>query len=923
MINAISGLFGSVLVRLALIFGALATMTTAAIVVSWFVFQSIATNMAVLSEERLPELTDSARVVSVADRLRGVLSDLLVADEPEDLESLSFKTALIMKDIRSAAEAFGPEKREALIAKIDTVEAALTNLTAARTAQFQSSDGVASAVEEALGQATVATGLLAEASDNAFFDLTIGGEETITAIDDTLTDLIEADFALYQSTLAVRAEVNLISGLALGMTQTRDTAIRSILQDLGSAADNRLTALLPVLAASASTEDVATTVSMSQTQFSKALNGARGAMRPSDILSTRQEIDAALSSSLDDIYFELVINSDDAKTNNSEAIQSLLDDQVARIRAQAAVDSAAQSFFAMAMQAALSRDAMELAQRADMLDLAGQRLSEAMEGVDAEITAPLQDILQIADTETGIVSIRAAAFDAQASAAEATGIAAEAVRDIAVTVSEYSQASKKQIEATAEQLNGEVLSARSQLETIGLLSAAIVLLAPVLIWLMVTRPLNRVTAITERLAGGDLSEIENASRYRGEIGRLAKALEVFRTGALERIQLQEEEKKREAEMREAERKAELAQREAEEKERIAEAEREREAREREKAEQAREEASRKVAEAEREERAREQETVVGELASGLQKLSSGDLTHFINAEFPGKYAALKDDYNLAVENLADLIRRIGESAGTIDTSSAEIAASAVDLSRRTENSAATLEETAAALNELTSSVSSAAKGATDASGTVEKVRADAENSETIMQDAVTAMSEIENSSGEIAKIVEVIDSIAFQTNLLALNAGVEAARAGDAGRGFAVVASEVRILAHRCSEAALQINELISASAGHVENGVTLIDKTKDALGTILKGITDVSRNVSDIALSASEQSGGIAEINTAVEALDRGTQQNAAMFEQTTAASQSLTGEASQLSRTISSFRVANETANPKAHDHQDDEVA
>ncbi len=174
-----------------------------------------------------------------------------------------------------------------------------------------------------------------------------------------------------------------------------------------------------------------------------------------------------------------------------------------------------------------------------------------------------------------------------------------------------------------------------------------------------------------------------------------------------------------------------------------------------------------------------------------------------------------------------------------------------------------------------------------------------------MQEAVSAMSEIEESSSKIAKIVEVIDSIAFQTNLLALNAGVEAARAGEAGRGFAVVASEVRLLAHRCAEAATQINSLISESANHVGIGVERMDQTQKALDEILSGIVAMSQSVSEIAVSANEQSSGIAEINTAVEQLDRSTQQNAAMFEETTAASQSLTSDASELATLVAGFKV------------------
>ena len=167
------------------------------------------------------------------------------------------------------------------------------------------------------------------------------------------------------------------------------------------------------------------------------------------------------------------------------------------------------------------------------------------------------------------------------------------------------------------------------------------------------------------------------------------------------------------------------------------------------------------------------------------------------------------------------------------------------------------------------------------------------------------MSEIEESSKQISKITGVIDDIAFQTNLLALNAGVEAARAGEAGRGFAVVASEVRALAQRSSDAAREINELISASGGQVKRGVDLVDQAGVALVDIVETVSEINAKVSEIAISAREQSSGLAEINEAVNQLDQVTQQNAAMFEQTTAASHALTREAEALTQTMGQFDI------------------
>ncbi len=314
----------------------------------------------------------------------------------------------------------------------------------------------------------------------------------------------------------------------------------------------------------------------------------------------------------------------------------------------------------------------------------------------------------------------------------------------------------------------------------------------------------------------------------------------------------------------------------------------------------------RTAEAERKSMAEAQALVVDSLRVGLASLSEGDLTVSIDTVFAAEYEELRRDFNAAAHHLAEAISAVIDNAVSIQSEAGEIANAADDLSKRTEKQAATLEQTAAALDELTSSVQSAATGAGEANKVVTEARASAEASGIVVREAVTAMGEISASSDKISKIISVIDDIAFQTNLLALNAGVEAARAGEAGRGFAVVASEVRALAQRSSEAAREISELISTSSGHVKRGVDLVGQTGDVLRKIVISVTDISARVSEISASAQEQSAGLAEINIAVNQLDQVTQQNAAMFEQTTAASHSLTREAEALSATTAKFRVA-----------------
>jgi methyl-accepting chemotaxis protein len=188
---------------------------------------------------------------------------------------------------------------------------------------------------------------------------------------------------------------------------------------------------------------------------------------------------------------------------------------------------------------------------------------------------------------------------------------------------------------------------------------------------------------------------------------------------------------------------------------------------------------------------------------------------------------------------------------------------------------------------------------------VAAARTQAENSSGVVDQTTQAMTRIEESSRQIGQIIGVIDEIAFQTNLLALNAGVEAARAGDAGKGFAVVASEVRALAQRSAEAAREIKTLISASTGEVDQGVRLVGQTGEALRQIIERVIKVDAVVAEIAASVHEQASALNEVNTAINHMDQVTQQNAAMVEESTAASHALNGETAELARLVAQFRI------------------
>ncbi len=301
----------------------------------------------------------------------------------------------------------------------------------------------------------------------------------------------------------------------------------------------------------------------------------------------------------------------------------------------------------------------------------------------------------------------------------------------------------------------------------------------------------------------------------------------------------------------------------------------------------------------------EQHDVVQHLSSGLVRLSRGDFSQHIDAEFSGSHEKLRQNFNLTIDTLSGTVSRVIQASGSISNGAAEISQASDDLSHRTESQAATLEQTAAALDQLTVSVKAAADGARSVESTMDEAKHEAKSSEEVVQNAVSAMTEISNSSSHIGQIITVIDDIAFQTNLLALNAGVEAARAGEAGRGFAVVASEVRGLAKRSSEAAMEIKVLINASAEQVGRGVDLVGKAGAALNTIVGRVNEISELVSDITEGAVEQSTGLAEINIGVTQLDQVTQQNAAMVEQSTAAGYLLKADAVKLTEVVAGFKI------------------
>lgn len=308
---------------------------------------------------------------------------------------------------------------------------------------------------------------------------------------------------------------------------------------------------------------------------------------------------------------------------------------------------------------------------------------------------------------------------------------------------------------------------------------------------------------------------------------------------------------------------------------------------------------------EQQQQAIKQADAVKELGEHLRRVLAGDLTAKIDHPFPSDYASLRDDFNLTLEGLKELIGAVSLSATTIESGANEIATASEDLARRTEANAANLEETTAAITQMDSRLKQTAAAAAKTVSRADAAISTVADGRVIADDAVSAMGRVSDSAKGIDSVIEGLDKIASQTRVPAMNAAVEAGRAGEAGRGFAVVADLVSALAMRAEEEAGRARDQLTTTQSEILSAVEMVRKVDGAFVGISNDVGEVHDLLGNIAKDNNAQANAVSDISETVNAMDQTTQQNAAMVEQTSAAARNLASEVMQLTQAASHFNI------------------
>ncbi len=857
--KASNGLLSSISAKVTAILLAIGSVSAVIGLMAVIVFAQVSSEMGKLTEDKLPDLDNSSRLLQSSFGAEAA-TNVVLRVGPDELEPAVQNADAAIADLQGAIAGLPAEDRSEFQSDADSIEAAFATLVRARRQVDTNEAAIEEDLEALRGISEQLEIKLTELSDNAYFDLSLGTEAAIEQIDETVGKLVEEDFFVLQTLLRAQSEINMLSGMILAKGAETDAGTASIVSDIATAAADHLMEIIETLEAMPDSSIDPTPLRTAHEVLSNALNKrqALNAGMRRELLSVRQDIYAQLSSMVDDIDFETMIAIEEASAENGDAVRSLLEHEFTALTNLLEINLNHNLYQGAVMELIAAQDQAAAQLAADAMKKAAVALADYSDLADGALTAEFAALSELADSTTGLPGHSISALTSRLEASDAAAETIAATSSIVDHSEALGVSTQTSIEVMANSLSGRVSKAKALVIALALASAVALMFALYLSRRLIQAPLKSISETTERLAHGDLAPVDGFERSSDEVRRIAQALAIFRNGIVERDELER-----------------------------------------------RTEAERDATEQERQARETDQAAAMAAVGVGLTALAQGDLTARLNQQLPEGFGKLQVDFNAALDQLMATMSEVLETVYGIRASASDTSRVAADISQRIESQAATLEQAAAALDTLTTSARNTAQSARKVETATQSARGTTEDGAKVVNQAVTAMSEIEESSRQITQIVGVIEDIAFQTNLLALNAGVEAARAGESGRGFAVVASEVRALAQRCSDAAMEIKGLISRSTDQVADGAKLVSQAGDALQAILERVGDISGLVSEIAESVSDQTMGLEEINTGIGHLDQVTQQNTAMVEETTAASNQLSEEANRLANVAGRFRT------------------
>ncbi len=861
----------------------MAGLSAIATVIAVLSFNSAEQQFTQFNENRVPALVRAGELAIKSNEIT-ISASQLIGAKTEDTRITAFNTLesdvnaltqVVEADSQAQENSADMQKLQAAVGRFQSRLSDLDRLTRENLAKSENSSQMIQQLFKINNQMSF---LLSPLLDKAYRELKSDGTAAANEAAAIIDRLINVDLDSFRKLLLIRSDVGSMAGAAGSFLMTNDPQNEKQFKTAMSRAGFQIAIEVDNLKEAGAIGEELHAELTALSAYDKAVQDLkkkpgfyRDSPAVSEILNNMVEAQAKIDRQLvRDIGFKfdaMALNSQEAARNNKDLINNLVNVKMIEVRNALETISTVRQYTALIVQGALSNDAKVVGSMKMSTGFVLKKFEKLASGFDNKrIADMLETLKKITTGELGLIDQRIAQLGITAEIDETIAAVQKDTNEITATIQNILANEQSTIAASSAGLKEQLVRSSWFLVMLGAAAiVASVLIGFFIVHLGILKPLSELINSTRKLAKGDLETEVHHTKRGDELGQLANALMVFRDNGLEKIRMEED--------------AKAVQQNVE--------------REREENEQAKASEAAQI------------QFAVDKLGTGLKQLADGNLTIRINDSFVGNLDVVRDDFNQSLEKLEEALARVALNTKDISGNSHELREAATLLSNRTESQAASIEETANTLSRITEQVVNSSQKATEASDIVQVTNSSAHEASKIVQNAIEAMIRIEDTSGKISQIISLIDEIAFQTNLLALNAGVEAARAGEAGRGFAVVAQEVRELAGRTAEAAKEIKGLISTSVGEVENGVKLVKGTGDSIHTIEEKVNLMNEHMLSIANTSKEQSQDLEEINQAIRQLDDMTQQNAAMAEQTNAATQALADLATELTTMLAVFAI------------------